>query len=69
MNRSRWPICASSTMTLANKILVSAGAGILTITDRHMEPFSTLLLQYYNTGDSADLKEFLYRNTIHGIEM
>lgn len=56
-------------MTLANKILVSAGAGILTITDRHMEPFSTLLLQYYNTGDSADLKEFLYRNTIHGIEM
>lgn len=56
-------------MTLANKILVSAGAGILTITDRHMEQFSTLLLQYYNTGDSANLKEFLYQNTIHGIEL
>lgn len=34
-----------------------------------MEPFSTLLLQYYNTGDSANLKEFLYQNTIHGIEL
>ena len=64
-----WEGNKRTSMTLANKILVSAGAGILTITDRHMEPFSTLLLQYYNTGDSADLKEFLYRNTIHGIEM
>lgn len=54
-------------MTLANKILVSAG--ILTITDKHMEQFNTLLLQYYNTGSSADLKEFLYQHTIQGIEM
>lgn len=64
-----WDGNKRTSMTLANKLLVSAGAGILTITDRHMEQFSTLLLQYYNTGDSADLKEFLYRNTIHGIEM
>ena len=58
-----------TSMTLANKILVSAGAGILTITDRHMEQFNTLLLHYYNTGDSSDLKEFLYRDAIQGIEM
>ena len=54
-------------MTLANKILISAGAGFLTITDRHMEQFNTLLLDYYNTGESETLKDFLYENTIQGI--
>ena len=56
-------------MTVANKILVSAGDGILTMRDRHMEQFNTLLLNYYNSGNSAELKEFLYQNTIQGIEM
>ena len=64
-----WDGNKRTSMTLANKILVSAGAGILTITDRHMEQFNTLLLHYYNTGDSSDLKEFLYRDAILGIEM
>lgn len=64
-----WDGNKRTSMTLANKILISAGAGILTITDRHMEQFNTLLLNYYNTGNSAELKEFLYQNTIQGIEM
>lgn len=64
-----WDGNKRTSMTLANKILISAGAGILTITDKHMEQFNTLLLCYYNTGDSAELKEFLYQNTIQGIEM
>ena len=64
-----WDGNKRTSMTLANKLFVSAGAGILTITDRHMEQFNTLLLHYYNTGDSSDLKEFLYRNAIQGIEM
>lgn len=64
-----WDGNKRTSMTLANKILVSSGAGILTITDKHMEQFNTLLLQYYNTGSSADLKEFLYQHTIQGIEM
>lgn len=54
-------------MTLANKILVTAGAGILTITDKHMEQFNTLLLDYYNTGEKEALKDFLYENAIQGI--
>lgn len=64
-----WDGNKRTSMTLANKILISAGTGILTITDRHMEQFNTLLLNYYNTGNSAELKEFLYQNTIQGIEM
>lgn len=56
-----------TSMTLANKILLSAGAGILTVTDRHMERFNELLLDFYNTGESGGLKTFLYENTIQGI--
>lgn len=62
-----WDGNKRTSMTLANKILIAAGAGFLTITDRHMEQFNTLLLDYYNTGDSEDLKDFLYENTIQGI--
>ena len=44
-----WDGNKRTSMTLANKILVSSGAGFLTITDRHMEQFNTLLLDYYNS--------------------
>ena len=54
-------------MILANKILISAGVGFLTITDRHMEQFNTLLIDYYNTGESEALKDFLYDNATQGI--
>lgn len=62
-----WDGNKRTSMTLANKILIAAGAGFLTITDRHMEQFNALLLDYYNTGESEALKDFLYENTIQGI--
>ena len=62
-----WDGNKRTSMTLANKILIAAGAGFLTITDRHMEQFNTLLVEYYNTGNSDALKDFLYENTIQGI--
>ena len=62
-----WDGNKRTSMTLANKILVTAGAGILTITDKHMEQFNTLLLDYYDTGEKEALKDFLYENAIQGI--
>lgn len=62
-----WDGNKRTSMTLANKILIAACAGFLTITDRHMEQFNTLLVEYYNTGNSEALKDFLYENTIQGI--
>lgn len=64
-----WDGNKRTSMTLANKILVSAGVGILTITDIHMEQFNVLLLDYYNTGESEKLKQFMYNNAIHGITL
>lgn len=64
-----WDGNKRTSLTLANKILVEAGAGILTITDKHMEQFNVLLLDYYNTGASDTLKVFLYENAIQGISI
>ncbi len=62
-----WDGNKRTSMTLANKILIAAGVGFLTITDKHMEQFNTLLVEYYNTGDSEALTDFLYENAIEGI--
>ena len=64
-----WDGNKRTSMTLANKILISAGSGILTITDKYMEKFNELLIDYYNTGDSLTLKQYLYDNAIHGMEV
>lgn len=62
-----WDGNKRTSMTVANKILVSSGTGILTITDKHMELFNTFLLDYYNTGKGDNLKSFLYENCIQGM--
>lgn len=62
-----WDGNKRTSLMLANKILLAAGTGIITITDKHMENFNKLLLDYYNTGDNKKLKEFLYANAIYGL--
>lgn len=59
-----WDGNKRTSLMLANKILISAGAGIMTITDKYIEQFNVLLLEYYNTGKSSELKRFLYDNAI-----
>lgn len=63
-----WDGNKRTSMTAANKILISSGAGLLTITDKYMERFNTLLLEFYNNGEGESLKQFLYENAIHGIQ-
>lgn len=62
-----WDGNKRTSLMLANKILISTGAGIMTIADKYMEQFNVLLLEYYNTGKSSELKRFLYDNTIQGL--
>lgn len=64
-----WDGNKRTSLTLANKILISSGSGILTITDKYMEQFNVLLLDYYNSGESEKLKKFLYENAIQGISI
>jgi len=51
----------------ANKILIQAGAGILTIRDKDVLEFNKRLLEYYNTGDMSTIGQWLYDNCIEGI--
>lgn len=62
-----WDGNKRTSLMFANKILVSSGSGIMTITDKYMEQFNTILLNYYNTGKSEELKQFLYENAIQGM--
>lgn len=64
-----WDGNKRTSLTLANKILLQAGAGMLTISAQNMEQFNEALLNYYNTADADPLKAFLYENAIQGIEL
>lgn len=63
-----WDGNKRTSLALANKIMLQAGAGMLTITEKNMEQFNDKLLEYYNTGESAALLSFLYETSIQGIE-
>lgn len=63
-----WDGNKRTSLLAANKLLVEAGKGMLTITDKHMSEFNELLTQYYNSGNGKILKQFLYENAIVGIE-
>ncbi len=64
-----WDGNKRTSLTLANKIMIEAGAGMLTITDRHMEGFNIALLDFYSTGEAEELMRFLYENAVQGIEI
>ena len=63
-----WDGNKRTSLMLANKILLQAGAGMLIIGEKQMEAFNVCLLDYYNTGKMEPLKWFLYENAICGIE-
>lgn len=63
-----WDGNKRTSLTAANKLLVTSGCGIMTVTDKYMERFNTLLLEFYNSGEGEELKAFLYENAIFGID-
>ncbi len=64
-----WDGNKRTSLAAANKLLLSAGAGMLTIREADMEQFNVHLLHYYNTGEAEGLTDYLYDHAIQGIEM
>ena len=54
-------------MNVPNVQLDDIQAILNMLTDKYMEQLNTLLLNYYNAGESEELKQFLYENAIQGI--
>ena len=51
-------------VVFANHILISHGAGLLTIPDSSVAEFKQLLVKYYETGDSTEITKFLSDNCL-----
>ena len=64
-----WDGNKRTSLVLANKIMLQAGAGMLTVQEKNMEQFNVCLVNFYNTGDAEPLKAFMYENAIEGIEI
>lgn len=50
----------------ANKILITAGAGVLSVDVDDIEEFKNKLIVFYETNDMLDIKTFLYKKCIDG---
>ena len=56
-------------MLFANKIMIDNGCGIITISQEIQETFYEKLIHFYETGENKDLKEWLFKNCIDGINL
>ena len=52
-----------------NKDLISHGKGILTIREKDILEFNTLLSHYYSTDEKTDLINMIYKKAISGVEL
>ena len=55
-------------MLFANKIMIDNGCGIITISQENQPTFFEKLIQFYESGDNTDLKQWIYETSIDGIE-
>lgn len=62
-----WDGNKRTSLVAANKVLLNAGAGMLTIKEANMQQFNELLVDYYNTGEPEKVKAFLYEYAIEGL--
>ena len=56
-------------MFCANKMLIEAGAGILTVKDALVPEFNKRLKQFFETGDMSVIDQWLYEHCIVGINL
>lgn len=52
----------------ANKILIAAGKGILSVKEQDLREFNRRLTEFYDTNDYLVIKDFVYDRCIRGID-
>jgi len=56
-------------MLFANKLMIDHGCGIITISQENQPTFFEKLIQFYEMGDSTDLKQWIYDTSIDGLNL
>lgn len=56
-------------MLFANKIMIDNGCGIITIAQENQQTFFKKLINYYESGNNTDLKQWVYETSIDGIDL
>ncbi|MCL2322446.1 MAG: Fic family protein [Oscillospiraceae bacterium] len=56
-----------TSMLAGNHVMISNGAGIISIPIELQSSFTSLLIKYYESNNMAEIKKFVYDNCIDGI--
>ena len=56
-------------MLFANKIMIDNGCGLITISQENQQTFFEKLIKFYESGDNNDLKQWIYKTCIDGINL
>lgn len=56
-------------MLICNKIMIENGMGIVSVSQKYIKDFYALLIEFYETGISEKLKQFIYDNCIDGMQL
>ena len=56
-----------TSMLAANQIMIANGAGIITIPIEYQRNFTSLLIDFYESGNMQKIKNFTYEKCIDGI--
>ena len=57
-----------TSMLAGNHVMISNGCGIISVPIELQPAFTGLLIQFYESNDMTEIKQFLYENCIDGIE-
>ena len=53
---------------VANKEMIRLGQGIIAVPVELIGEYQSLLVKYYETGEMSEIKKWIYKNCIDGIE-
>ena len=57
-----------TSMLAGNHVMIGGGCGIISVPIELQPAFTGLLIQFYESNDMTEIKQFLYKNCIDGIE-
>lgn len=57
-----------TSMLVANQIMIANGCGIISIPIEHQPEFTRMLVEFYESGNMDEIKDFVYENGIDGID-